>query len=156
MKKTLMTLFLFALKSLKGARPYQRSFMDLARLKASLMYVKSIETARLLFVSMLGIGICLGLILVSLALFHAALFLYAPWSAEVKLWVGLGFAAIYMGIAVKALSYVFSESKWLEIFHADEVIEDIAGKSAVPPSSTAHAGEYSRTKSTYRESGSHN
>jgi hypothetical protein len=147
-RQTLLTLLLFAFKSFKGTSPYQRSFVDLARLKASLMYVKSIETFRLLFMSILGVGICLILLATSLALFHTVLFVYTPWSAQVKLSVGLFFAVVYMAVAVKAFSYVFSESQWLKIFHAEEVVEDIA-------SQTDHSGDVS-TKRPYKESGLHN
>jgi hypothetical protein len=147
-KQALLTLLLMAFKSFRGTNPYHRSFIDLARLKASLMYVKSIETFRMLFASILGVGICLVLVTVSLALFHTVLFLYTPWSAQVKLCVGLFFAAVYMAVAVKAFSYVFSESQWLKIFHAEEVVEDIANK-------TDHSEDYA-TKRTYKESGLHN
>ena len=144
-----MTVLFLAFRAMKGFNPTRnhRSFLYLARLKASLMYVKSIETARLLFVSMLGIGICLTLLSISLLLFHATLFLYAPWNAEVKMWVGLAFALVYFGIAVKAFSYVFSEAQWLKIFHA----EDIAGNPADKP----YAEDF-RNKHTYKESGSPN
>jgi len=149
-----MTFLLIALKAIRGTpRAYHRSFMDLARLKASLMYVKSIETFRLLFVSFLGVGISLVFLLSGLALFHTALFLYTPWTAGVKLWVGLFFALGYLLIALKAFSYIFSESQWLKIFHAADVMDDIVGKSAESPDSEK---EFSRTKSTNRESGSHN
>jgi hypothetical protein len=149
MNKKLMTVLFLAFKAMKGFNPsrYSRSMVDLARLKASLMYVKSIETARLLFVSILGIGICLTLLSSALLLFHVTLFLYAPWTAEVKLWVGLAFAAVYLGIAIKAFSYVFSETQWLKIFHAEDLAGDPAGK---------YTEDFDRTKRTYKESGSPN
>jgi hypothetical protein len=158
MKKTLLTLLLLGFKAIKGAqnpRAFHRSFMDLARLKASLMYVKSIETFRLLFVSALGIGICLVLLTSSLVLFHATLFLYAPLSAQAKMWAGFSFALVYFLVAFKAFSYVFSESQWLKIFHAEDVVDDITGSHRSEASSSP---EFSRKNNTgtYKESGIHN
>jgi len=124
-----MALLLIAFKSLKGAQqPNQRSFVNVARLRASLMYVKSIETFRLLFISMLGVGTCFVLLLSSLMLFHAAVFLYAPWSPQAKLWFGLCFSLGYLLIVLKISSYVFSEEQWLKIFHAEDIAEHIAGQ----------------------------
>jgi hypothetical protein len=155
-KQTLLTFLLLAFKAVRGANPvqYHRSMMDLARLKASLMYVKGIETFRLLFMSAMGMGVCLVLLLSSLMLFHAALFLYTPWSAQVKLMVGLSFALVYFLITVKAFSYVLSESKWLEIFHAQDVAEDIAGK--VSPQSSTEDYSKNTKKRSYEESHMHN
>jgi hypothetical protein len=145
MKKTLLALMLFAFKSFRGAQMPHRSMLDLARLRASLMYVKSIETFRLLFVSILGIGACLILLLSGLVLFHATLFLYAPWSNQAKLWFGLISALVYLTVAAKAFSYVFSEAQWLKMFHAQEVVDDLNTQ----PSGDA----FSRSgKSAYKES----
>jgi hypothetical protein len=105
------------MKLLLNSLPNPMHTLDIARLKMSYLYVKSIKTFRLLFVSLLGIGISLVFLLSSLILFHASIFLYAPLSPSVKMWIGLLFAAIYFGIAFMIFSKIFSESRWLEIFH---------------------------------------
>src|SRR5689334_17580684 len=86
MRKNVMTLFLLLASSfVKGLAPYRKNSMDLVKLKASLFYIKSIKTSRLLFMSLLGVGVCLIFLFGGLILFHATLFLYAPWSAQTKL-----------------------------------------------------------------------
>jgi hypothetical protein len=90
----------------------------------SFLYLKSIKTFRLLFVSLLGIGISLVFLLTSLVLFHVSLFLYTPLSPLIKMGIGFFFAAVYFGIAFLIFSKIFSESRWLEIFHVKDPSND--------------------------------
>lgn len=119
--------FLFKLFStpLEGIRAYRKHTMDLARLKMSLLYLKSIEVFRLLFISLLSVGVCLFFLVGGLVLFHAVLFLYAPWDATTKMLVGFSLSFIYLGISVGAFMYIFSQAKWLKIFYADDIINNL-------------------------------
>lgn len=142
MKKTIMA-FLFSLFPImmQGLNPSRRAAsMEIARLKMSLLYIKSIETSRLLFISLLGIGVCLVFMTIGLIIFHATLFLYAPWSAATKMYVGFAFTAIYFSIAGIAFSYVFSQDKWLKIFHADSIINSLKDKSSPEEISKSNNG----------------
>jgi type VI protein secretion system component VasK len=123
MKKTLWTLFLlWASSAVKRLQMNPGDHIELTRLKMSLMYVRCIKTFRLLFMSLLGMGICLVFLLVGLIVFHITLFLYAPWSAETKLIVGLLSSAIYLLATIALFSKVFAADKWLEIFHAEDIM----------------------------------
>src|SRR5579872_1429234 len=97
MRKTLWTLFLlWASSAIKALQADQGGHMELTRLKMSLMYVRSIKTVRLLFMSLLSMGVCLVFLFVGLILFHISLFLYAPWSMGTKMLVGLLCSAVYL------------------------------------------------------------
>ena len=90
------TVIALGLFCLKGLQANQGDHMELTRLKMSLMYVRTIKTFRLLFMSLLSMGICLIFLLVGLILFHVSLFFYAPWSMETKMLVGFLSSAIYL------------------------------------------------------------
>jgi hypothetical protein len=119
---------------------------DFIRLKLSFFYIKSIKTFRFLFLSLLGIGVCLVFLTTSLILFHTALFLYSPWSPEVKFWIGMGFAILYFSITLFIFNKVFSQRRWMEIFHADDI-----GKHKEPVSSN-EKHENEEKKKEYQQS----
>src|SRR4051812_31997558 len=116
MKKILVSvlLFLFSGAVKRAASNYEE---DTARVKMSVMYLKLIKTCRLLFISLLGIGICLNLGLVGLVLLHATLFLYTPLSTTTQMIIGFGSAALYIGAAAFAFSRLFAQDEWLKMFH---------------------------------------
>lgn len=132
MRKHLMTLFLLLMPSIRQRLANnQGTYKDIARLKASLLYLKTIKTFRFLFLSVLGIGVCLVFLVSSIALFNTSLFTYAPYSAETKMWAGFLLAAFYLMIAGIAFSLVFSQEKWLNMFHAQAMIKKIQGEPEI-------------------------
>ena len=139
MKKILLPLFIALFSAgVKGFSPYNRSATELARLKMSLMYLKGVETFRLLFINLLGVGVCLIFLISGLLLVPSLLLFYAPWPNEVKMYVGFGCAMMYLLISVGIFSYLFSQSKWLEIFHASGIANQLASKSS---SETGHEND---------------
>ena len=133
MKKTLWALFLlWASSAVKGLQATQGDHMELTRLKMSLMYVRSIKTFRLLFVSLLGMGVCLILLLAGIILFYVSVFLYAPWSVETKMWIGLLSSIICLWASVSVFSRIFAADKWLEIFHAKGIMAYLNKENSSP------------------------
>lgn len=123
MKKVMGTLLLFLGSSVfKGFNQSDR--IELAKLKASLLYIQSIKTFRLLFISFFSMGICLVFLLVSLTLFHVSLFLYAPWSMETKMVFGLLFSLVYLLVTIGVVYQTLASDKWLRIFHAHTLINE--------------------------------
>ena len=130
MKRTLWALLLlWASSAVKGFQANQGGRMELTRLKMSLMYVQTIKTFRLLFMSLLSMGICLILLLAGIILFHVSLFLYAPWSMETKMMVGFLSSAVYLLATAALFSRIFAADKWLDIFHAEGIIKHIKQES---------------------------
>ncbi len=126
MRKILWTSILLWFSSgLKGLQAYNGGHMELTRLKIALMYVRSVKTFRLLFMSLLSIGVCLVFLLVGLVLFHVSLFLYAPWSMATKMLVGLFFSLAYLMATFVIFTQIFSSDKWLKIFNADAIMENL-------------------------------
>jgi hypothetical protein len=131
MRKTLWAIFLlWASSAIKGLQAGQGDHMELTRLKMSLMYVQSIKTFRLLFMSLLSIGVCLVLLLVGFVLFYVSLFLYTSWDMETKMLVGFLSSAVYLLAAFALFSRIFAADKWLEIFHADGIIDHLKQEDA--------------------------
>jgi pilus assembly protein TadC len=131
MKKTFWTLLLlWASSAIKGFQAHQGDHMELTRLKVSLMYVRTIKTLRLLFMSLFSMGVCLVLLLVGLVLFYVSLFLYAPWSMETKMLVGFLSSAIYLLASFVLFSKIFAADKWLAIFHAESIIDRLKHETA--------------------------
>jgi hypothetical protein len=127
MRRNFMTSVLFlGAMALKGLNAKKETYQDIARLKMSLMYVKSVETFRLLFVSLLGVGLCLTLLSTAIVLFHITSFLYAPWTDETKMWFGFAFSGFYLLAAVLIFNAIFAQAKWLKIFHADGIKKQLA------------------------------
>jgi hypothetical protein len=126
MRKTLWTfLLLWASSAIKGLQVNQGGHMELTRLKMFLMYVRAIKTFRLLFMSLLGMGLCMVLLSTGLILFHATLFLYSPWSMETKMLVGFLCSAVYLLLTLTLFYKIFAQDKWLKIFHAEGIMEHL-------------------------------
>ncbi len=133
MKQDLKTLlFLLATTAVKKLNSARFLYKDMAHLRIKLAYLKFVKTSRMLFVSFLGIGVCLVFLMSSLLIFHVVLFCYAPLTNEAKMWIGLLSAIVYLAIALKAFSYVFAESKWLEIFNTENILKDLQNESLDP------------------------
>lgn len=104
--------------------PSDRS-KDITQLQMSLIYVKSIETFRLLYVSIFGLGLCLVFFLISIALIYTSVFLYAPWTAEAKMLFGLVTAVLLLAVLVVVLMKILNSQQWLKAFHADHLADEL-------------------------------
>lgn len=99
--------------------------MDMAKVKAARSYVNAVKTVRLLFISLLGIGICLMLLVSGIILFHLAILQYAPWPAETKMWFTMGCAVVYLTAAAVFFGFIFADRKWMRIFHANDFVDTV-------------------------------
>jgi hypothetical protein len=123
MKNILFTSVFFLISRAIKSFSTDKEHGGVDHLKISMFYIKSIETMRLLFLGMVGIGLCLMFLLSGIVLLHVVIFVYMPWSAETKIAIGLGCAAFYIVLAVSAFIFLSSQTKWLKIFHADKIWE---------------------------------
>ncbi len=130
MKKLIGTfLLMLATSAIKGMQA--PTHLELTRLKMSLMYLRFIKTFRLLFFSVLGMAASMIFLLAGLILFHVSLFVYAPWSMIVKLWVGLAFSVAYLTVTLVIFYQIFSSNHWSKIFHADNIIKYLHKEGAL-------------------------
>ncbi len=140
MKKQLLTTAFFLLSAFSKMRA-RTSLKDIAGLRMKLLYLKLIKTSRMLFISFLGVGLCLLFLCAGLVLAHVVFFAYMPWSNEAKIWVGFAMSAIYVGAAAWIFSYVFDQHKWIAMFQANGLLDNIAGDMPYPQNHKNHKRE---------------
>lgn len=114
----------------------RQDFGNMAQLRMQLGYLKAIKTCRLLCISLLGVGIFFTLIISSFIVFNLSVFLYSPYSALTKMWIGILLSFVYLGIAAAVFFSVFTEDRWLYIFHAQNVGRDLEAEEEEPVSTT--------------------
>lgn len=135
-------ILMFLLSSLPGLTKMmgraRTSTLDLARLKVSLTYLKSIETARFLFISFMGMGACLVMFFVGLIMLNTVFFMYTSMSHEMKFLVGIGLAFGYIGASVMVFLSISSQAKWMEIFHAQNIISHLTEENESQSSDFDH------------------
>ena len=108
----------------------RQGYKNVAQLRIRLLYLRTIKTCRLLFLNFLGVGMCLVFLLSSILIFNAAFFFYAPYDPQTKMWVGFCLAAVYFLMAAGVFYSMFTEEKWLRMFHAHGIFEDMGTPSA--------------------------
>lgn len=123
-KKIMMFLFMLFSNVAQKITAHRGSYREIANIKLKLLCLKTVKTCRLLFISYFLMRLGLVLSFSSLVLFHVTFFVYAPFSAETKMWAGFVFALAYFLIAAKAFSYVFAEEKWVNAFYARNLFEE--------------------------------
>ena len=114
---------------MKKSSSDQQAYKDIALLKMTVLYLKSVETFRLVCISVLCISSCVIFFITSIVLFHTSLFLYAPWRAEDKMLFGFLSAAFYLLTAVAVCFYIFNPERWLKIFHAHRIVDQLSRHS---------------------------
>ena len=141
MRKNLWSLGLVLLSGMvqKFVLSQKEGYKSVGQLKLKLFYLKTIKTSRLLFLSFLGVGTCLVFLMSSLNMFNAAIFTYSSYSPDTKMWLGFLLAALYLLVAGVIFTVVFSERKWLEIFHLHKILEEM-DDTASSEKINAHAG----------------
>lgn len=110
------------------AGKYVQTAIDVVKVELAIAAVKAIGGARKLFMLLSVWIFLLTLIAVGLAMIPVALCVFAPWTPETKLIVALTFALIYIVVPVALLSSLMSERRWMKIFHADQLVQNIMRK----------------------------
>jgi hypothetical protein len=110
------------------AGKYLQTAIDVVKVEIAIRVVKAIGGARKLFMLLSVWIFLLTLIAVGLAMIPVALCVFMPWAPETKLIVALIFALIYIAVPVFLLLTLMSERRWLKMFHADELIQNIIRK----------------------------
>lgn len=108
---------------------WRRVSLQLLKIEAAKIYLHGVQMARWSMISLMRMGLAIGLIGVGMLLFHAALFILLPWTVESKAILGL-----FLGLAYAAIGYVtlranINEKTWMEKSHVAEILEEAAGQS---------------------------
>jgi hypothetical protein len=125
MRKNLLSVLLALLPRIMQKFAFQQQgYKNIAQLRMKLLYLRIIKICRWLFLSFLGIGVCLVFLFSSIILFNFTVFFYVPCSMGIKMWLGFLSAAVYLLIAMGAFTFVFTESKWLRMFNAQNMLKN--------------------------------
>lgn len=131
MNNILMTGLCFVVtKLMQGIGSSSGSNEEIAKLKLAAIYLHAVKISRLLFISFLGSGVCLIFLFIGLLLIHGTIWFYAPWDIAVKVTVTLIAAFSYILIAVGIFAYVFAEDKWMKMFNAKAMIQELTTNHA--------------------------
>lgn len=129
MNKLLLTSLFALFSKLRELKSSQPGDSDLAKLKISMVYVKGVESIRLLFLSFLALGLGIFLLLGSVTLFYVVVFAYMPWTDQTKIAVGLWSAAVFLFAAVGIFLRIFDQGQWVKMFHVDKLPEILSSHS---------------------------
>jgi hypothetical protein len=127
MNKILMAGLSFLITRFIQGSGTEQGSAELTKLKIATIYLHVVKVSRLFFISLLGSGVCLVLLLAGLLLVHITIFCYAPWDVSVKVTLTLICAFLYILTAIGIFTYVFAEDKWMKMFNAEGMIKDLTG-----------------------------
>ncbi len=105
-----------------------KTAIDVVKVEIAIRVVKAIGGARKLFMLLSVWIFLLTLVAVGLAMIPVSLCVFMPWAPETKLIVALIFALIYIAVPIFLLMTLMSERRWMKIFRADELVQNIISK----------------------------
>ena len=108
---------------------WRRLSLQLLKIEAAKFYLQGVQMARWSMISLMRMGLAIGLIGVGMLLFHAGLFILLPWTVESKAVLGL-----FLGLAYAAIGYVtlhanINEKTWMEKSRVAEILEEATDQS---------------------------
>lgn len=103
---------------------YRRLAFQLVKIEAAKMYLHGVLMARLSVISLMRMGLMIGLICIGMLLLHAGLFILLPWTVEVKAVIVMVLGAIYVVIGIIVLSMVMNEKTWVSKSGVIEMLND--------------------------------
>ena len=115
-----------ALLALPLLKLYRHTVVKLLKNEALEYYVKTIKTARKLFVAVVGFFVCLGLLVSGFVMVHIGAFMYVSIylaRTELALLIFSVLGMIYMFVAMIVLFIASSEKTWLKASKYNEIVE---------------------------------
>jgi hypothetical protein len=108
---------------------WRRVSLQLLKIEAAKFYLQGVQMARWSMISLMRMGLAVGLIGVGMLLFHAGLFILLPWTVESKAVLGLFLGLAYVAIGYITLHANINEKTWMEKSHVAEILEEAAGQT---------------------------
>lgn len=96
--------------------------LDSVRTEAAAAYVAGVRKARRAFIALMGLALLLLLMLSGFVLVHVALFVWLPWSLQVKALVLLVLGAVYLGAGIAVVLAISSDRTWMKFTKVDSII----------------------------------
>ena len=108
---------------------WRRLSIQLLKIEAAKFYMHGVQMVRWSAISLMRMGLAIGLIGIGMLLFHAGLFILLPWTVESKAVLGLFLGLAYMAIGYVALRADTNEKTWMEKSRVAEMLEEATGES---------------------------
>jgi hypothetical protein len=108
---------------------WRRLSIHLLKIEAAKFYLHGVQMARWSMISLMRMGLAIGLIGVGLLLFHAGLFILLPWTVETKAVLGMVLGLAYVAIGCVALRAAMNEKTWMKKSGVAEMLEEATGQS---------------------------
>jgi len=108
---------------------WRRLSIQLLKIEAAKFYLHGVQMARWSAISLMRIGLAIGLICLGMLLFNAGLFVLLPWTVESKAVLGLFLGLAYVAIGYVVLHATINEKTWMEKARVAEMLEEAAGHS---------------------------
>jgi hypothetical protein len=108
---------------------WRRLSLQLLKIEAAKFYLQGVQMARWSMISLMRMGLAIGLIGVGMLLFHAGLFILLPWTVESKAVLGLFLGLVYVAIGYVTLHANMNEKTWMEKSRVAEILEEATDES---------------------------
>jgi hypothetical protein len=108
---------------------WRRLSIQLLKIEAAKFYLHGVQMARWSLISLMRMGLAIGLIGVGMLLFHAGLFILLPWTVESKAILGLFLGLAYAAVGYITLHAAINEKTWMEKSRVAEMMEEATAQS---------------------------
>jgi hypothetical protein len=109
------------------ARDYRRLSVEMLKIQAVRWYVQGVAGARLAFIVYLSATACLLLAAVGFVFLHVGVFMLLPLCPQSKAILLLLLGLVYLAISLAALRRATSQSTWMKLSKADELVAKVTG-----------------------------
>jgi|GEM_PF-1537668 len=96
---------------------------DLAKIEASIYYLKAVQTARLAVLGILGLMSLVIMMMTAFIAIHLFVFFVLPVSVTTRAWLAGGLTMLDLTVVGTALYFISSEKMWMKLTKAGEVAE---------------------------------
>jgi hypothetical protein len=96
---------------------------SLVKIKAAQLYVQGVQKTRILFLGIFLVLLSLAILIGGLVLLHVGLFMYAPWSDNIKWTIACVLGLMEFSAAAALLIYLFSEETWARFTEVSKIME---------------------------------
>ncbi len=118
---------ILAASAVKLLENYRQLSVHMLKIEVAKSYLHGVRMARQSALSLLCLGLLIGLVCLGMLLFHAGLFLLLPWSVKAKAVLGMFLGLAYVAAGAVVLREAMSERVWMEKSGAAKMVRDATG-----------------------------
>lgn len=103
------------------AKQYGRNIIRTARIEGAILYLRSLQVARLSVLGLVAVIFMASLFALSFLLLHVAIIMSRPWPLEKCMFVLAWFAGFYVVLCIGILCFVGRQSFWMRYAKGNEI-----------------------------------